>query len=50
MIAEKEELESYKDALMMKEEESLKADKNVQLEMRKVEDIAKRIDDRLESL
>ena len=50
MLADKEDLEKHKEALLMKEEEALQKDKEVQLEMRKVEDIGKRIDDKVESL
>mmetsp|Transcript_17167 Transcript_17167/g.16389 ORF Transcript_17167/g.16389 Transcript_17167/m.16389 type:complete len:96 (+) Transcript_17167:253-540(+) len=50
MLADKEDLELHKEALLMKEQEALTQDKNVQLELRKVEDIAKRIDDKVETL
>ena len=50
MFAEKEELESYKEALLMKEQEALQSDKQVHLELKKVQDLAQRIEAKVESL
>ena len=50
MLADKDELEAYKEALLMKEQEALQRDREVQLELKRVQDITQRIDDKVESL
>ena len=50
MFSEKEELEQYKEALLMKEQEALMSDKQVHLELKKVQDLAQRIEAKVESL
>ncbi len=39
LLADKDELEAYKEALLMKEQEALQRDKEVQLELKRVQDI-----------
>ncbi|CDW73587.1 UNKNOWN [Stylonychia lemnae] len=50
MLGEKEDLEQFKEALLMKEQEQIEADKQVQLELKRIQDISKRIDDKCENL
>ncbi len=50
MLAEKEELENHKVALLMKEHEVLKKEKEAQLELKKVQDIAQRVEEKVDML
>ena len=50
MLNEKDDLEQLKEALMMKENETLRADKEVHLELKRIQDLTKRIDDKVDSL
>ena len=44
VLNQKEELESYKEALLMREQEAMKANADVHLELKKVQDLTTRID------
>lgn len=44
VLNQKEELESYKEALLMREQEAMKANADVHLELKKVQDLTSRID------
>ena len=50
VLNQKEELESYKEALLMREQEAMKANADVHLELKKVQDLTSRIDQKIDSL
>eukprot|EP00347_Sterkiella_histriomuscorum_P000584 403375286 len=50
LLDEKDQLESFKEALLKKEQEQLRTDREVQLELKRIQDITERIDDKVESL
>lgn len=50
MWQEKEEVDKYREALLMKEGEMLNEDKMVQKELKQIQDLTNRIDAKVESL